>query len=35
VIPGTSAVSLEYENGINKDTSVRMNQILLKLGFAL
>ena len=35
VIPGTSAVSLEYENGTNKDTSVRINQILLKLGFAL
>lgn len=35
VIPGTSSVSLEYENGTNKDTLVNVNQILLKLGFAL
>jgi hypothetical protein len=35
VIPGTSAISLEYDNGTDKDTLVQVNQILLKLGFAL
>lgn len=35
VIPGTSSVSLEYDKGTNKDTLVKVNQILVKLGFAL
>ncbi|SHN73477.1 hypothetical protein [Bradyrhizobium erythrophlei] len=35
VIPGTSSVSLEYDNGTDKDTLVKVNQVLLKFGFAL